>query len=292
MRKIIFIIIASLFFKISQAQQNDAQALFYNVGIHSVFSGIGAVINKKPNDKFGKTFLKGFAQGALGGYLVFESKRLIRTFYREDDFVYVWPSKVLNAAGTSITENAVSNINFWEKWHLNIGFNRFEINTKEKFKLKYRIMPFALAGTIVTASQGKFDFERSLKTGTFVFTTDFISPNRVENARVNGRVPLFTNSVLILNNQAGDDALAHELIHTYQYESFSFVNSYLDKPLNDLFANTESGFLKTYNKIFYTDFNFLVVNALFGIEDLNSNTAFDNFFEREADYYSNRFRFD
>ena len=276
----------------SFAQQNDSQAFFYNVGVHSVFSGIGAVINKKPNEKFGKTFLKGFYQGALGGYLIFESKRLVRTFFEEDDFIYVWPSKILNAAGASITENAVSNINFWERWHLNIGFNRIEFYTKEKFKVRYRVMPFALAGTIATATKGRLDLERSLQTGTFVFTTDFINSNTVRaGGRVTGQVPLFANSILILDNQDGDDALAHEIIHTYQYESFSFVNSYLDKPLNDLYSNTESGFLKTYNKIFYTDFNFIIINALFGIEGVNGENAFDNFFEREADFYSNRFRF-
>ncbi len=291
MKKIILVLIVFSFFNTSSAQQNDSQALFYNVGIHSFFSGVGAVINKKPNEKLGKTFLKGFYQGALGGYLVFESKRLVRTFFEEDDFIYVWPSKILNAAGTSITENAVSNINFWERWHINIGFNRIEFYTKEKFKIKYRVMPFALAGTIATATKGKFDLERSLQTGTFVFTSDFISSNSIRDGRVTGQVPLFANSILILDNQDGDDALAHEIIHTYQYESFSFVNSYLDKPLDDLFSKTESGFLKTYNKIFHTDFNFIIINALFGIEDINGESAFDNFFEREADFYSNRFRF-
>ena len=288
--KIILIILTILFLSRLSAQQNDTQGFIYNTGLHAVFSGVGAVINKKPNEKFGKTFLKGFYQGAIGGYLIFESKRLVREFFENDDFAYVWPSKLLNAAGTSISENAASNINFWERWHLNIGFNRLEIYTKDRFRFQYRVMPFALLGTIVTATQGSLDLERSLKTGTFVFTTDFISPNGVENARVTGRTPLFANSVLILDDEAGDNALAHELIHTYQYESFSFVNSYLNLPYENF--TKESGFFRFYNKYFYTDLNFLVVNGLFGLAGSDPNRPFNNFFEREADFYSNRFRFD
>jgi len=59
------------------AQSNDREMALYNVGFASVFSGVGALINKKPDEKWHKVLLKGIAQGAAGGYLIFESKRLI-----------------------------------------------------------------------------------------------------------------------------------------------------------------------------------------------------------------------
>lgn len=57
-----------------RSQNNYTEAALFNIGIGSVFSGIGAVINKDPQERFGKVLFKGMAQGALGGYLVFESK--------------------------------------------------------------------------------------------------------------------------------------------------------------------------------------------------------------------------
>ena len=167
----------SIFFLIllshtNMAQKNDFEAGLFNVGIGSVLGGIGAVINKEPNEKFGKTLLKGLGQGALGGYLVFESKRLVREFAKSGNYGYVWPSKLVNSAGTSIIENAAANKDFWTRWHLNIGFNRFELNTNESFKMSYRIMPFAFYSTIANATEGDFNLGKSLKMGTFGFKTN------------------------------------------------------------------------------------------------------------------------
>src|SRR5690606_15007191 len=105
------------------AQKNDLQYGLLNIGIGGVIGGIGAVINKEPDQRFDKTLLKGFTQGALGGYLVFESKRLVREFARDRDYNYIWPSKLINAAGSSIIENAAANRDLWARWHLSLGFN-------------------------------------------------------------------------------------------------------------------------------------------------------------------------
>ena len=119
--------------------KNDFEAGLFNIGFGGIVGGFGAVINKKPNEKTGKVFLKGFYQGALGGYLLFESKRLVGKFGNTGNYNYVWPSKLINFAGVSIIENAAGNRNFWERWHINFGFNRLEFYTKDKFKLSYRI---------------------------------------------------------------------------------------------------------------------------------------------------------
>jgi len=257
--------------KINSQHKNDFEAGLFNIGFGGFLSGVGAVINKKPNEKTGKVFLKGFGQGALGGYMIFESKRLIGKFSETGNYGYVWPSKLVNSAGVSIIENGAANRDFGDRWHLNIGFNRLEIFTKNKFKVAYRIMPFALGNTVYGFTQGKLDFSESIKVGSFVFITDEIN----SSGDFNGVA--YSNSILIEKNLNG--VLPHEIIHVYQYESFSGLNPYLNKPINKL---TKNKWFKTYNKIFYTDFNYLTFR---GFYNLNTNRS-TNFFENEARYYT------
>ena len=263
--------------KISAQYKNDFEAGVSNMAFGGIVGGLGALINKKPNERAGKVFLKGFSQGALGGYLVFESKRLIGKFSNTGDYTYVWPAKLVNSAGTSIMENAASNRNFWEKWHLNIGFNRLELHTKDKLKLSYRIMPFAFGSTIYGFTKGKMDFNESLKIGTFVFNAEEIG-NDVSETQ--GRT--ISNIILIQNNYTfkKELILGHELIHTYQYESFVGFNAFLNKPIENL--NDKIKFIRIYHDIFYTDYNFLSYNLIYTILG-NKN---DNFFEKEANFFT------
>ena len=281
-QSISFFLVIRLFFlhsEPSKAQDNDLQAGLFNVGIGSVLGGVGAVINKKPEESFRKILLKGLWQGALGGYAVFESQRLVREFAESGDFSYVWPAKLVNSAGTSIIENAAANRDFWEKWHLNIGFNRVEINTSENFHLSYRIMPFALAGTISAFTDGKLNPETSLKMGTFVFETEEIDHEKI----VYGQARY--NAILILEGQKGRIALPHELIHNIQYERLSGINAFFDKPMDDL--SEDYKLIRLYNRIFYTDFNALLHSGLYLLANPDrENQATDNFFEQEADFYT------
>ena len=56
---------------------SNSKELIYNVSIGAVLGTLGALMNKKEDDSFKKFFLKGFCQGALGGYVTFESKKLV-----------------------------------------------------------------------------------------------------------------------------------------------------------------------------------------------------------------------
>lgn len=261
------------------AQNNDFEAGFFNMAIGGVIGGAGAVINKKPEQKFGKTLLYGFGKGALGGYLVFESERLVREFAQSGDYNYVWPSKIFNSAGTSIIENAAANRDLWERWHLNIGFNRIEVNTKDNFRLSYRIMPLSLLLTGYAASKGKLDFKTSLSVGSFVFRTNSIDG---ENG-LYGQAP--GNSILILDGISGNLALPHEIIHTYQAERLSGFNSLMMKTETSIARKLNLP--KTYNlysKIFYTDYNLVLTSLLYTVADSNGYDR--NFFEKEAEYYT------
>lgn len=71
----------------------------------AVVGGIGAVINKGPEEKFHHVLLKGIGEDALGGYVVFESKRLVKQFSMRENYMYVWPSKIVNSIENLIIEN-------------------------------------------------------------------------------------------------------------------------------------------------------------------------------------------
>jgi hypothetical protein len=274
---ILFIVLISLVLitKTNAQHKNDFEAGLFNIGFGGIVGGLGAIINKNPNEKTGNVFLKGFSQGALGGYLLFESKRLVGKFGETHNYAYIWPSKLINSAGISMIENAAANRNFGDRWHLNIGFNRFEIHTKEKFKMSYRIMPFALGNTIRGFTKGNLDIDKTIKTGSFVFFTKTIYE---KGMFINGAT--YSNSILISNSTNDlERTLSHELIHVYQYESFSGFNSYVNK-LTEKW-NTKKWY-STYNKVFYTDLNYLTF-----ISTYNLYPNFDsNFFEKEAFYYT------
>lgn len=268
-----------------KAQNNDTQAAIYNMSLGAFFGGVGAIINKKPNEKIGNVFLKGFWQGSLGGYVTYQSKKMVTDFSKSGDFKHAWGSKILNSVGNSITHNAAANIDFWEKLHINFAFNRLEFDVKNNFNLNYKIMPMALLATINTATQGSLDFKNTIKTGQLIFKTDEIDYRY--NYYSKGQTNL--NSILILNNiqskRLKAQILASEIIHVYQYNDFSNMNALFNKP-NELFINNNHKWVKFYRKWIYSDFNGYFYNNLYYLETTNRINYYDNYFESEARYYS------
>jgi hypothetical protein len=248
----------------------------YNVGLGSFVGGIGAVINKKTNEKTGKGFLKGFLQGGLGGYLVYESKNFILKIPENNKLEYAWGAKFINSMGSSIIENASLNQNFWDVWHLNIGFNRIEVHTKNKIKFKYKVMPVSLLLTGIYAYGNKFELEKSLKTGEMIFS---VSDNFEHAGATWGKLILIDKSRL-----DNFDIIAHEIVHSYQYEDFNFVNTFINKPKLDLLNKSKFG--KKLNKYFYFDLQAPIFGGLYLLED-GGNRYYDNFFEYEAAIFSN-----
>jgi hypothetical protein len=262
-------------------QSNDGEALLYNISIGGFFGTIGAIINKKPNEKLDKVILKGFSQGSLGGYLTFESKRLLRLGAKNEDWKLIWAAKLLNASGTSIKDNSVQNINFWYKWHLNIGFNRFEFETKDKFKMNYKIMPVALVYNVLAFSQTKFDYKTSLQTGEFIFKSN---DYRLYEAGSQG--VSFPGTIVIRKDQYNNyNVVAHEIIHIYQSNDFSILNSYYLKPLKKI--ENKYDFISKINNHMYYDFHYLPLRLLYNLETKTANRYYDNYFEHEAGYFSN-----
>lgn len=163
--------------KRTEAQSNDSEAAFYNVSFGGLNGAIGALINKKEGEKSGKIILKGLWQGALGGYVTFESKRVLRFAGEKEDWKLFWTSNLINSAGNSIKENAANNVNFWDQWNLTIGFNRIEFHTKENFYIRYKIMPITASYTLDALFRYKFDLSNSLKSGHFIFERSNLNSN-------------------------------------------------------------------------------------------------------------------
>jgi len=276
MKYVLLLLILGTYCKAS-AQHNDGQAATYNILSGAVIDGVGAVINKTREQKVLKVLAKGAYQGALGGYITFESKRLVRNFSRTDDYGYVWPSKILNSAGNSIVRNAASNRDFWERWYINIGFNHLEYDIKRDKRFRYRILPFALVGVSEGFIKGTLDFERTVKTGNFIFEA------KEENPDFTGQT--FVNSIKYNPDfiEVIPSAFAHELIHSYQYEGTFGFNSYLEKTSSELRKNSE--FYRTYDSIFLTDYNYLVVVGVIGIQTLQGVPVSEMIDEKEAYYY-------
>jgi hypothetical protein len=253
----------------------------YNIGLGSVFSGIGALINKKPNERWDKVLLKGMGQGALGGYLIYESKNLIGNINDRQKWEYSWYGKIVNSAGTSIVENASSNRNFWEKWHMNFGFNRLEFETKDQFRVKYKILPISLALTVSAAIGNKFELKRTLQIGEIIFSGSNISSDGLS---LRGQA---LGNILLIDNRFLDNyqLYSHEIIHIYQYYDYNFVNTYIDKPINNW--RNKSNTFKTINDIFYFDLQGVILRPLYLLENGNRDCYYDNFFENEAGFYSN-----
>ena len=276
----------------TKAQNNDAQAAIYNIGLGGFFGGFGAVINKKPNEKIGKVFVKGLWQGSFGGLLTYKSKQFIYDFSNSGDFKDAWGSKILNSIGNSIVHNAASNTNFWEKMYLNFGFNRLEFSLKNKFKVQYQIMPLSLLATVVSSTQGSFDFKNSIKTGHFIFKTSYINGDSKFHSSEPARGSTSLNNINLLNNLSQEierKVIAHEIIHVYQYNDFSNINPVFNKP-KQLFLNNDNKVVQFYRKWFYSDFNGFLYNSLYVLENQNRQDYFDNYFEKEANYYSFKYR--
>lgn len=281
MRKniLLFLILALPFSSYSQA--NDTEATLYNVAFGGITGGIGAVINKKTDEKLGKVFLKGLWQGALGGYVTFESKRIIRHAWKEEDWKLYWASKFVNAAGNSIKENAANNRDFWDQWNLTIGFNRIEFHTKNNFNVRYKIMPISAVYTIDAFFRFRFDSKSSLNYGQFIFRRN--DPTITSYASATAGYIIYNDAykqIGITPNQI----FSHEILHIYQADDFFFINSFYHKPLKNIFENKET--LRKVDSYIYYDFHLIPLRATYLIENNRAGKYYDNYLEHEAGYYS------
>ena len=262
-----------------KAQRNDAEHFSYNVISHALFSGIGSMINKPKEEDTFKAFLKGVKAGAIGGAMIYGSKKLIHQYAKSGNLSYSWGSKILNAAGNSIVYNGAQHYPAFDYWFITLGFNRFELDLRNKRpQFHYKLMPFSFIEFIDLSFRYQLDFRLTAETGNIVFVGNLHRPHRPSPYRMGFH--LF-NSIVVDDFYTGSSALrAHEIIHAYQHIQFINFDAYLSKPYDNWLNNNHRS-IKFIRKWLYIDWGVYLKEKLYGLESYRNN-----FFEREARFYS------
>lgn len=261
----------------AQREYTRAEMIGYNVGLNALNAGIARIINKKPNENIKDVFLDGLWKGAIGGSINYVSKELVLQIHESQKPDLLWTSRLINTLGNSVTYNAANNDGIFDYIYFDFGFNRLKFNTKSKFKVQYKVMPFSLLFMVATALDGNFNIKRSLTT---------LTPYFEAKSNYIGESYSRSNHLLIKNNEY----IAHELIHNFSHYEYMVVNTFVHKKRN--YKNDKKlSFLKKVNKYIYWDLlNRLVTRSLYSIEGDSGNNPnyFDNFFEYEANFFSDR----
>lgn len=268
----------------AQFAAQRAKFALYNVGFNGLAAGIGAVINKEENQRWQQAFWKGVGQGALGGLLMHGGKALTYQIIKHENLGYAWSAHLVHAAGASITQNAASNRNFWEHWHINLWLLRLEYDLNQKQFLA-RVFPSAIYGYIMLETDGRLNSGRSLATGLLYFDyEDYIVYDGSSQATsiivgmdesIYGRAEYYTIA-------------AHEVAHSLQYEGFVFINPLLNKP--DQQWKEQHDWYRKLSRFVYFDLNGLYFLGVYHLVEGGRNNPcyWQNFYEKEAEHYSHR----
>ncbi|HLP13908.1 MAG TPA: hypothetical protein VK177_18395 [Flavobacteriales bacterium] len=265
------------------AQYYERASAFYNTLIGAFTGAIGSVINKKKEEKWYASLIKGFGFGAGGGMLMYSGKKLNHLIAENSKPVYAWLSRAVYSAGNSLVENAAAGRKWWEVWHYDIGFIRLEYQAV-KARIQPRIMPSVFLGTLFLGAHGKFDIRTSFFYGTPVFRTPSIhyAQNLYASTPTNGFLMVDT----LTDKNLFSKIYAHEMIHAFQFQDFSGVN-YFFQPITNKWKLKSTRFAK-WSKWIYGDLNYeiMVVNYFFIQKGHKHLNYCENFLENEAETLS------
>lgn len=239
-------------------QQQSRQLLFYNAAVGALTSGIGSAIHKHKSESITHAFVGGFWKGCIGGAVVYEAKDFSRNMNKS--LWYGWGSTLMNAAGTSIINNGITNDKIFASWQMEVGF--IQISTRNSIQLR----PFALGAFIATAMQNRFDFSTSVKTGKLFFISDKgASVTHINSINISKEIP---------DGHFGgrQQIIIHEFIHLLQEEQFVVFNNYYSLKFMPRWIFTD---------IPFSDIFYFVENRISPPRVYNSNI-----FEFEANHFS------
>lgn len=260
----------------------DAQLLAYNIGFGAVTSGVGALINKRPHERWHKALLRGASQGALGGGMLYAGKKSVYLMARKQtgNMGYAWPAAIFHAAGYSIIQNAAMSAPFMQNWSYELGPVRFDYAFHKPHPLRARFLPEVIPAWIfATQVGGRFDAKTSLQTGQIVFVhTGLIDNNGQAAEGVSwGRSIIYADFLYTKGH-----VMAHELVHNFQYSEYQVINLYTT-PLTDKIKNKTMH--RIFNNYIYADVPWaLFAYQLYGHYD-NAH-HFRNWYEFEAEHFS------
>lgn len=266
-------------------QQQDIKFALIDIGVNGIMGGIGAIVNKKSDQKIGILFLKRFGQGCLGGGFQYLGKKLTFQIYDKQVLEYAWASRLTNSIGSSITENAMYNRPFGDNWHLNVFFTRIDYSPKRQQKFTIRLVPMQFISMIATKSQAeKFDWETTLKLGgvpTFSNNGKITSQGPNVNA-INWMSIAYdkTSQPDGINGLYG--TLAHEFVHTLQFDNSIYINPLFGK-IDERWKSKNENYRKLSK---YVYFNLPNLTGWF-MTNFNPNKAYlCRYGEREAFHFA------
>lgn len=275
------ILLFLFFFTPCKSQNIEVKIIAYNTLAGGLSGGIGAVINKKKDQKWHKAFSKGFITGIGGGAIVYSGKKINVLVSKKQNLAYCWLSRAIFSAGNSIVENAAANRNFWSQWHYDIGFVRIEFKAGP-FTITPRFMPSTFGGITFMAANGNFDYKSTLRSGTITFRTNnfWFASGLTASTLSNG----FLITYDIGPEKTFYDIYAHEMIHAFQFQEFSGCN-YFFNPLSNKWKS-KSPVFKKISKWVYGDLNYelMSVNYLLIQRGYKDKFYCKNYLENEAEF--------
>lgn len=278
-----FLVICFFSFNKIECRYIKTESALFNTLIGGLTSGIGAVINKNNDESFFQTFSRGFLVGSAGGYIMYQGKKLNRLVSSEQNLNYAYASRFVYSIGNSMVENGAENIDFWNKFHYDFGFIRFEINTK-KFSIQPKILPLTFIGTIYLATKGNLEFKKTLQSGTFIFKTD-INTNSDDPLSLDNFGGLTPVNGIVYNSESEyynfHYMMAHEFVHTFQYQDFSGINLFLKPQLDSL--KIKSPTFNAISKWISIDLNVAMFHLNYFIIQGGLSNWDNNFLEMEAE---------
>lgn len=255
----------------------------FNIGINGLFGGVGSVINKKDGDKNFKTFVKGFYKGAIGGTVSHVGLSMSHLIQSQENIAYAWPARLVNAMGSSISQNAAENNRMFERLHFNLYLVRLEYFPYRK-EFKARVFTSSLYGIASVGIGSRFDFTKSLKSGILYFEFD----GRFQSSLgFSGRGTGQASSIGMSSDLFGDTfyrIYAEEVAHIQQYDRKVALNPFVAR----LDQKWKEGFrlYSTLSKYIYLDLNGPAFYLAYRIAGINGYC--NNLFEIEAVNYANR----
>jgi hypothetical protein len=221
------------------AQKQERQLLLYNVAFGGVTASIGAVINKPPNTGWGRTLVRAFGQGSLGGSVNFAAKKTLYLVNRHEAVAYALPARLLHSAGNSIIENAAFGRPFLQSWNLDFGPVRIDFVGGSARRFKTRFLPQTLYAVPYAWRDARLDVPTSLLSGVLSFRSKAGFVTGPDGQRYDGFCFGRAITYAPISNQY--EVIAHELVHSFQFREYQVLNTWV-APLGNQLPN---GLLKT-----------------------------------------------
>lgn len=267
-----------------QSNKQEREIFAYNILSSGLTAGIGAILNKNENESVLKTFMRGTLHGSMGGLFIYTGKKITYNINKKKEILYSWPAHLTNSVGASIVENAASNKKFWENWHINFYLTRLDYNFKEN-QFKARLSTSLVYGLLNQINTGKLNISKSLRSGFIIFDRDLPYEGYLDGDAIASTIS-YGVDLEVYGEDEEYRLFAHEVVHSLQYESFTFMNSYFDKLNNSL--KSESKLYNQLSRFLYFDLNgpyFLGVYYLLE-NGRNNPNYYENWFELEAEYFA------